>query len=338
MAGKSSARAGAIAPPRSRIAGALRRLEEAIARDPGNLAPRVREFGRRFRRYSPFNRLLIMLQRPDATFLKGRRQWEAAGRTVRKGARAIWIMAPALAAGVRADAVSFTRVRVYDVADTDGPPFRVPALPPIVDAGGRAEALLGQLEGWVRASGLCLRRGAHEPNSTALGATDGLTIWVRAELAPPEALAVLAHEIAHAKLHFARRDRGRVLVIDEETRPSRDVRELQAELTAFLILALAGVDSCASSAAYLASWRASRAAIRAHLPRALAAAGSILGACERGRYRELSGVVAAHTRRTDPCARHLRSAPQAGHCSTPRGLRCSATILPRLAQMRQGGS
>ena len=45
-------------------------------------------------RYSVNNQLLIALARPDATFVAGFHAWRALGYAVRKGERAIWILAP----------------------------------------------------------------------------------------------------------------------------------------------------------------------------------------------------------------------------------------------------
>jgi hypothetical protein len=203
------------------------------------------------------NRVWILLQRQDATFVKGRKQWEKEGRTVRRGARAIYIFAPALKPDERADTLGFTSVKVYDVSDTDGGPFT----PPCVPVGAKAStvaARLRDLEDWVRGSGLVLHYAAPGVNALIDGATNGLEIWVRPDFGPAERLGVLAHEIAHVRLHFRRKNRGQVVVIDDpKRRPPRDVRELEAELTAFLLLELSGIDSSRGSAAYLNSWEAS---------------------------------------------------------------------------------
>jgi N-terminal domain of anti-restriction factor ArdC len=45
-------------------------------------------------RYSVNNQLLIALGRPDATFVAGFRAWLELGYQVRKGEKAIWILAP----------------------------------------------------------------------------------------------------------------------------------------------------------------------------------------------------------------------------------------------------
>ena len=79
-------------------------------------------------RYSVNNQLLIALARPDATFVAGFRAWLELGYQVRKGEKAIWILAP-LKIKER-DRVSgeetgdtrtlFRAVPVFDRAQVDG--------------------------------------------------------------------------------------------------------------------------------------------------------------------------------------------------------------------------
>lgn len=277
-----------IAKSRSRLAGALRKLEAALVEDPRDLGARAREFAARFHDYSPLNRALIFFQREDATFLKGRKQWEKDGRVVRRGARPIHILAPVLKPDEQAPTTQFTSVKVFDVADTDGPPFLLP--PPVQVRMGEdlAAERLRDLEEWVRGSGLELRYEAPFVNTLVYGATDGLTIWVTPDLSPAERLGVLAHEVAHVKLHFPRKQRGQTLLVDDPKQPpSRDEKELEAELTAFLILEFSGIDSSQGSAAYLNSWKANASKIRDHAERCFVVACSILRDCEKKRYRTL---------------------------------------------------
>jgi hypothetical protein len=284
----TDARRARLAAPRTRLAGALRKLEEALANDPRELGARVRGFAARFHQYSPLNRALIFLQRPDATFVDGRAKWQAKEREVKPGARAIFIMAPSLEPHQRGATSSFHRINVYDVSDTTGPTFEAPSCAEVRGDDARIAKLLGDLEEWVQRSGLELRYEARVVNGLVDGATNGKTIWVRPDLGPGERLATLAHEIAHVKLHFKKKDRGGEVMADHAGQsPTRDVLELEAELTAFLILEFSGIDSSRGSAAYLNCWRASKTAIHAHAEACLRAASSVLGACERKDYRSL---------------------------------------------------
>jgi len=80
-------------------------------------------------RYSERNAMLIVMQAPNATMIKGFRQWQAEGRQVRKGETGIRILAPAgnRAAEEPSEAKPdgekgrqfFKLISVFDVAQTD---------------------------------------------------------------------------------------------------------------------------------------------------------------------------------------------------------------------------
>ena len=84
-------------------------------------------FQSRFHRYSFGNVLLIALQRPDATRVAGFNAWKKSNRFVRKGEKAIWILAPMVYKNPDAEEGEVDRVirgfkfvPVFDVAQTDG--------------------------------------------------------------------------------------------------------------------------------------------------------------------------------------------------------------------------
>jgi hypothetical protein len=57
----------------------------------------------RFDHYSPRNAMLIVMQMPDATVVRGFHAWKDEGRRVRKGEHGIQILAPAGSSGTKAD-------------------------------------------------------------------------------------------------------------------------------------------------------------------------------------------------------------------------------------------
>jgi hypothetical protein len=73
----------------------LAQLEERIARLTSSHAWReYLAFQSRFHRYSYSNVLLIAAQNRRATQVAGYKTWRRLDRSVRKGERAIWILAP----------------------------------------------------------------------------------------------------------------------------------------------------------------------------------------------------------------------------------------------------
>ena len=83
---------------------------------------------RRFHKYSFQNQVLILRQRPEATWVAGYRTWVSLGRQVRQGERAIRILAPCLAPqdsleGQELPApvlIGFRIARVFDLSQTSG--------------------------------------------------------------------------------------------------------------------------------------------------------------------------------------------------------------------------
>ena len=89
------------------------------------------DFQSRFHRYSFNNVLLIAAQCHEATRVAGFNAWRKMNRFVRKGEKAIWILAPMVYKNAEAedgesDRVirGFKFVAVFDVAQTDGEELR----------------------------------------------------------------------------------------------------------------------------------------------------------------------------------------------------------------------
>jgi hypothetical protein len=92
------------------------------------------EFAAQFHQYSPYNIMLILLSKPDATEVAGFQTWKKMNRYVKKGEKGIPIFAPLLH---KEDSEiedsplvlnGFRIVYVFDVSQTDGEP-----LPPVPD-------------------------------------------------------------------------------------------------------------------------------------------------------------------------------------------------------------
>lgn len=165
-------------------------------------------------RYSFGNQLLIALQRPDATYTAGFRAFLALNRCVRKGERAIRILAPMTVTVTDQDhgathtdteaeharRTVFRAVSVFDVAQTDPVPGREPVAlcPPSQPIEGDSHAHLlpalenlaheltytlrfvhdtGTAEGWCdRDKREIVVRGSLSACSTSLGPVDVLAM------------------------------------------------------------------------------------------------------------------------------------------------------------------
>lgn len=204
----------------------------------------------RFHHYSFGNTLLILSQRPDATRVAGYRAWLQLRRQVRKGEKAIAILAPianrirvedengeekVLAGSPRA----FRTAHVFDVAQTDGDD-----LPTVSDrlCGDDPDDLYSQLVAVAHSLGFTVEEDYLDGsrNGDCNHSTKGIRVEVRNE--PAQQVKTLAHELSHAILH------------GDDFTGSREIAELEAESVAYIVCQNVGLDSSAYSFGYVASW------------------------------------------------------------------------------------
>ena len=178
------------------------------------------DFQSRFHRYSFGNVLLIAAQCHEATRVAGFNAWRKMNRFVRKGEKAIWILAPMVyknadAEDGESDRVirGFKFVAVFDVAQTDGE--ELPSICNRID-GDDPAGLYAQLVTVAQSIGFSVED--HEFGGSTNGdcTYDLHRIRVETHNTPAQRVKTLAHEIAHALLHEslrrpgAGRARGRV--------------------------------------------------------------------------------------------------------------------------------
>lgn len=208
-----------------------------------------------FRRYSLNNQLLIAIQYPGAQRVAGFRRWQTLGRPVRKGEKAIKILGystkkitetdPEIGEEREARRVPrFPVLSVFDVSQTDGDPL--PTDPYALPTGDGPAGALTAVQDWLRSQGWTL----HSTSKLQLGGAEGITdhhrhtITTATGLASAARLAVLLHEAAHALLHAD----------DTTYQQHRGICETEAESTAYVLTALLGMPTDASSIPYITGW------------------------------------------------------------------------------------
>jgi len=198
----------------------------------------------RFHRYSFGNVLLIAAQRHEATRVAGFNAWRKMNRSVRKGEKAIWILAPMVYKNADAedgqdDLVirGFKFVPVFDVAQTDGEEFSTVCSRLDGDDPIGAYDILFEV---ARSIGFAVV--PHEFDGTTNGDCSHSEHRIRIEVrnTPTQQVKTLAHEIAHALLH--------------ENFEYRSLAELEAESVAFVVCQSIGIDSSDYSFGYVATW------------------------------------------------------------------------------------
>jgi antirestriction protein ArdC len=205
------------------------------------------EIRSRFHRYSMGNTLLIAAQCPDASQVAGYKSWQKLGRQVRKGEKAIRILAPIVvkkrdeeSGEERRAVVGFRGTCVFDVKQTDGDDL--PAPPACAHAEGDDLAgYLPALEAHARSLGFAVEYKS--TGSAALGYCDSEArrIVVSDELSANATFSVLVHELAHAH-GLGYRDHGRAEC------------ETIVEATTAIVLGSLGFDPSGFSIPYIATW------------------------------------------------------------------------------------
>ena len=207
-------------------------------------------------RYSFHNQLLIAMQRPEATYVAGFRAFLALNRCVRKGEKAIRILAP-MSLQIASDRpprestsqdtqrrMVFRAVPVFDVSQTDPLPDKEP-----VPLDAPAEPIRGDSHAHLvpTLSAFAAELGYMVSMRPLDGSADGWCDARRREIVVNERIfanakvRVLVHEIAHALgigyNHYGR-SRAEVLV----------------DTVTFIVCGSIGLDTSGSSVPYVAGW------------------------------------------------------------------------------------
>ena len=234
------------------------------------------DFQSRFYSYSFRNVLLIDAQCHEATRVAGFNSWRKLNRFVRKGEKAIWILAPMVYKNAGAEEGEddriirgFKFVPVFDIAQTDGE-----ELPSICTrlGGNDEKGLYTDLVAVAHSIDFTVQD--HEFGGTTNGDCSHSEHRIRVEMtnSPAQRVKTLAHEIAHALLH------GKC--------DNRPLAELEAESTAYVVCQALGLDTSHYSFGYVASWAGggeqAMAWIKSSCERIQNAAATVLGSFEIG--------------------------------------------------------
>jgi hypothetical protein len=243
-----------------------------------------------FANYSWRNKLLVFLQKPDATLVKGYKTWKNEyGRLVDKGQKAIFICAPKtstktyttedimkkledkpdsefwsemLEQSLKEGSVSatgryFSYIPVFDVSQTSGkelPPHSIrEALSESVDD---YESVLRDLMDVapekVTISFSSVEKDSHLDNAYGYFRPTTNEIVLRDNMSESMTIKVLVHEMAHSMLH------GEEMLVEgvEDTSKitARDLKEIQAESVAYIVCSELGIDSSKESFGYVADY------------------------------------------------------------------------------------
>lgn len=247
------------------------------------------DFHSQFSRYSLTNSLLIFAACPYATIIAGRKKWAELGRTIIDGVEPIMIFAPMIkkfteevvdeetgeiVTKERSRLKGFCGVDVFDVSQTEGK--ELPEAKSLCrDFGSSTELLARYIE--VFGDKYKVRQ---EPLNAAIGGfiTSDKTITLNAAKSEEQRLKTLIHEVAHGELgHFT-----------DGEKPT-DIKELEAEITAYVVSKHFGVDASDFSFGYLLSWSQGRLdKVHTALNSAYAVSSSIIDTIENAETQQMA--------------------------------------------------
>ena len=164
------------------------------------------------------------------------KRWNKINRYVKRGSKALYILAPIFYEEEQEDGtikskVWFKRVPVYDLSMTDGEKFE----PDYVKYDGNItfQDIIDRTKIEVILSNKEITRGY----------TDGEKIWISKHISDAQKICVFFHELTHYKLHFG----------SDREQLTKSVKELDAEAVSFMIASVLGIKN-EESATYIRGW------------------------------------------------------------------------------------
>jgi len=196
-----------------------------------------------FSKYSLNNLFLIARQRPDARRVAGFHTWRKLGRYVRKGEKGIAIIAPLVRRKSDKESeqsdkerviAGFKVAHIFSEQQTEGQP-----LPELGTVIGDPSAYFERLTKYIAEQNIVLEYS--DEIVPAKGTATRGKITLLPGQTPGELLATLAHETAHALMHFSER----------RSETTKRIRETEAEAVAFVVCNAIGLETGTSSADYI---------------------------------------------------------------------------------------
>ena len=224
----------------------------------------------KFHTYSLNNTILISMQRPEATLVTGYERWKSMGRQVKKGEKAIRIIAPAPVKEkrqqkklneenkpvldengdpemeeVEVTVQKYKVTNVFDISQTEGDPIET------LDA---AELTAGVenyaefLQAVEKVAPVPIRFDELTGQTKGYFHTVKQEIVIQKGMAESQTLKTAIHETAHSLLH------NKEKVAEQENLKNRQTKEVEAESVAFVVCSAFGLDTSEYSFPYIAGW------------------------------------------------------------------------------------
>jgi hypothetical protein len=231
------------------------------------------DFRKNFHKYSLYNTMLIMLQRPNATRVAGMKTWNTLGRRVKAGTKAIGILKPIfpdnqdkntkkpeidltdlddlMNKAASYQPLKYMVVWVFDVSDTEGAELTQELQWWTGDdENEKAMKMVFFTQEFIKSLGIRLTNEASRGGERGYSA-DGI-INIPDNVKGTGRLSTLVHELAHELLHWPKSK----FYIGDEHKTDKAKLELQAESISYVVLRHYEMEQYSelNHANYLAGW------------------------------------------------------------------------------------
>lgn len=231
---------------------------------------------RKFHNYSLNNQILIFIQNPNATLVKGYKSWKNDfDRQVKKGEKGIDILAPSpytitvenekldehgnkildeqgnpILEKQKIKMNSYRKVTVFDISQTDGK--KIEHLNLVEELKFNVENFNSFFNALKEISPVPVYVENINGNAKGYYSPSENKIVIKENMSQSQTIKTLIHEIAHAKLH----NKENLKIREEDL--SRNTREVEAESVAYIMSNYLGVDTSDYSFGYIASWSSNK--------------------------------------------------------------------------------
>ena len=225
----------------------------------------------KFHHYSFSNALLILFQRPDASFVAGYNTWKQLGRQVKRGEQGIMILAPCGFSAVleyekidpktgqtvigpdgQPETVKkpvapnrFKIAHVFDMSQTEGK--ELPQIG-VSELTGEVDDYTGIFDRLAALSPLPVEQKDFPGDAKGYTSFTENCVVVRPGMSQVQTIKTLVHEIAHAKLH------NPADILDPTELKLKRQKEVEAESIAYVVCQYYGIDTSDYSLGYVAGW------------------------------------------------------------------------------------
>lgn len=224
----------------------------------------------KFHTYSLNNTILISMQRPDATLVTGYERWKSMGRQVKKGEKAIRIIAPAPVKEKRQQkkldeenkpvldengdpemeevdvtVQKYKVTNVFDISQTEGDPIETLDMAELTAGVENYAEFLQAVE---KVAPVPIRFDELTGQTKGYFHTVKREIVIQKGMAESQTLKTAIHETAHSLLH------NKEKMAEQEDLKNRQTKEVEAESVAFVVCSAFGLDTSEYSFPYIAGW------------------------------------------------------------------------------------